>query len=332
MSRTVFPSIIHAVLQAAERLGADRAALLEAVGLNDDALADREQRVPVEQLFALYRLGEAQTGCADLGLYCGRVAYVNGLNVQLYMSTICASFRDYLNLIPSMLRLHGDIGEVRVRRDGDEIGLGWHPLQQELGHRHWLSDCILGMSALIVDSLCVEPIKPLRAQFSYPAPDDTRLLQQLFACPLLFDQPHSELVFAREVLRYPVVQLDYAFSHSMISSVQRLFDELPDDDAFVTRVRESMQRLLPTGDITVDSVAGELHISRRTLQRHLAERDTQFQQLLQTLRHQLARRYLDDARLGITEIALLLGYADHGSFSSAFKSWQGMTPSEFRQR
>ena len=66
------------------------------------------------------------------------------------------------------------------------------------------------------------------------------------------------------------------------------------------------------------------------MQRRLSERGTQFSQILQDVRLHLAERYLSDKRLTIAEIAFLLGYADQGSFSSAFKSWHGVSPSEFR--
>ena len=53
---------------------------------------------------------------------------------------------------------------------------------------------------------------------------------------------------------------------------------------------------------------------------------------LQNLRTELAPRYLADARLSVTEIAFLLGYGDQGSFSSAFKSWYGVSPTVYRQQ
>ena len=90
-------------------------------------------------------------------------------------------------------------------------------------------------------------------------------------------------------------------------------------------------RLLPAGEMSIDKVAAELNVSRRTLQRRLSERDTHFLQVLQDVRSGLAERYLADKRLGITQIAFLLGYTDQASFSSAFKSWHGKSPSEYRQ-
>ncbi|MDH3993112.1 MAG: helix-turn-helix transcriptional regulator, partial [Gammaproteobacteria bacterium] len=60
--------------------------------------------------------------------------------------------------------------------------------------------------------------------------------------------------------------------------------------------------------------------------------DSSFKQLLQDVREEMSQRYLDDPRLAITEIALLLGYSDQASFSNAFKTWRGCAPSEYRQR
>jgi AraC-like DNA-binding protein len=44
----------------------------------------------------------------------------------------------------------------------------------------------------------------------------------------------------------------------------------------------------------------------------------------------LAVRYLADNRLGITEIAFLLGYSDLAAFSAAFRIWYGCSPTEHR--
>jgi len=46
----------------------------------------------------------------------------------------------------------------------------------------------------------------------------------------------------------------------------------------------------------------------------------------------MSQRYLMDSRLGITEIAFMMGYADQASFSTAFRGWHGMSPSEFRKK
>ena len=55
-----------------------------------------------------------------------------------------------------------------------------------------------------------------------------------------------------------------------------------------------------------------------------------FGMILEELRAALARRYLKDRELPISEIAWLLGYREISSFTHAFKRWTGMNPRQFR--
>ena len=48
-------------------------------------------------------------------------------------------------------------------------------------------------------------------------------------------------------------------------------------------------------------------------------------------RHQMARYYLRNSVLELTEAAYLLGYEDASSFARAFRSWEGVPPGEFRE-
>jgi len=78
-------------------------------------------------------------------------------------------------------------------------------------------------------------------------------------------------------------------------------------------------------------VAHQLAMSQRTLQRKLREHDTSHQQLLDDLRKNLARTYLDEPSMSIGEVAYLLGFSESSAFHRAFKRWTGQTPSEYRR-
>ena len=330
-SWTVFAAPVNAVLQAAAPLGADARLLLELAAIDPALLHTPDARIPVEHFFSLYVHAERLTRNPDIGLMVGRIIYLKGMNLQLYMGSVCHRFRDYLNLMPSVLKLRGDLGEMRVRTEGKFISLQWQPLLSGSGRQRYLSDEMLAASAAIVDSLCVLPIPVRRAHFTYPEPTDTSSLRQQFGTELAFGQPVSCLYLDRESLDYPMLQQDYQDNASRVGDYDRLLMDGTADD-FLVSMRQSIVRLLPEGELSIDAVAGELNVSRRTLQRRLRDRDTHFQQVVQEVRSELACSYLDDKRLAVTEIALLLGYTDQGSFSNAFKSWFGWSPSEYRSR
>ncbi|MBI1297604.1 helix-turn-helix domain-containing protein [bacterium] len=96
------------------------------------------------------------------------------------------------------------------------------------------------------------------------------------------------------------------------------------------RVRACLMEILAGGEYTMADVAKRLAISPRTLQRHLAQEGTTFQNELNSLRAELARHYLTNSHYSGAEISFLLGYQDANSFFRAFHAWTGQTPETVR--
>jgi AraC-like DNA-binding protein len=71
-------------------------------------------------------------------------------------------------------------------------------------------------------------------------------------------------------------------------------------------------------------------MSGRTLQRRLSDLRTSFQEVLDLVRFDLARAYLKDARLDVSQVAYLLGYSELRAFDRAFRRWADLSPSEWR--
>ncbi|CAI1568101.1 Urease operon transcriptional activator [Serratia entomophila] len=81
---------------------------------------------------------------------------------------------------------------------------------------------------------------------------------------------------------------------------------------------------------SVNSVAAELYISPRTLQRRLQQHGYSYQQLLDKTRHRTACQLLADTDLEPGEIAFVLGFEEMNSFSRAFMQWESQTPNRWR--
>ncbi|MBT8117390.1 MAG: AraC family transcriptional regulator, partial [Gammaproteobacteria bacterium] len=208
----------------------------------------------------------------------------------------------------------------------------WHPLDDHTRGWRPLTDEMLKLSADIVSGICALPVPVRSAEFNYPAPDDTRALKRAFGANLKFGCETSCLYFSREALHFPLIDLDFELSPDFWAGPQAVFEEPEDQAPFIRAARAAIRRALPSGELTVDTLSEDMGISRRTLQRRLSSLGVSFKQILQDVRQQQSRRYLDDPRLAVTEIALLLGYSDQASFSNAFKNWFGCAPTEHRQR
>jgi len=110
---------------------------------------------------------------------------------------------------------------------------------------------------------------------------------------------------------------------------QRL-TELDAEASFASKVRSALLELLPSGQKSAEAVAKRLAVSKRTLQRRLADEATTFQIELNQVREQLARHYLANTELPGAQISFLLGFEDPNSFVRAFHTWTGQTPEALR--
>ena len=75
-----------------------------------------------------------------------------------------------------------------------------------------------------------------------------------------------------------------------------------------------------------------LYVTPRTLHRRLQREQTSYKQILREVRHALAIEHLKSGRLSVEEIAWTLGYSDVANFRRAFRQWEGVAPSDYRQQ
>ena len=118
----------------------------------------------------------------------------------------------------------------------------------------------------------------------------------------------------------------------LIEQAEKYLRSLYAQDNYAAQLKRMLVELMATGEANADSACRALKLSRRTLQRRLKAEKTSFQKVLKEVRAVLAINYLSDDRLKALEVAMLLGYSSISSFTTAFKSWYDLPPTEYRQR
>ncbi len=118
----------------------------------------------------------------------------------------------------------------------------------------------------------------------------------------------------------------------LTDQAERYLRSLYNQDDIAGELKRKLADLMARGEANADAACRALKLSRRTLQRRLKAEKTSFQKVLQEVRAVLAVNYLSDARLKSIEIAMLLGYSNISTFTTAFKSWYNMPPAEYRQK
>ncbi|MGX1856586.1 AraC family transcriptional regulator ligand-binding domain-containing protein [Dietzia sp. NPDC055340] len=78
-------------------------------------------------------------------------------------------------------------------------------------------------------------------------------------------------------------------------------------------------------------VAADLHFDERTLRRRLTAEGTSFRRLVDEVRHGRALELLGQGA-AVAEIARDLGYSETATFTRSFTRWEGVPPSQARER
>jgi AraC-like DNA-binding protein len=105
--------------------------------------------------------------------------------------------------------------------------------------------------------------------------------------------------------------------------------EHPLADAAGERLAAEVRQVLEAGAADQEAVARALGMSVATLRRRLSEENTSFRALRQQAMNAYARNRVLETR-DIATVAEELGFSDPRAFTRAFKTWNGMTPSDYR--
>jgi AraC-like DNA-binding protein len=175
-----------------------------------------------------------------------------------------------------------------------------------------------------------QAVVPLRVALRLPAPADPGPYEAAFGVRPDFDAPRSVLTFDAGLLDRPLPQAAPLTAALCEAQCRELLERRQSRRGTSGRVRDLLlrdPRRMP-GQV---QVAAALHMSVRTLRRHLDEEGTSFRAVVEQTREYLAEELLVTAGLSIEQVAERIGYSEASSFVHAFRRWKGISPRRWAQ-
>jgi len=217
-------------------------------------------------------------------------------------------------------------------RPGDDGAIGiCFVLPSDLLVPMAMAEVALGFTLKLARYLSGVAVSPLRVDFRNRAPRDKNPYRNYFNAPCFFDAEAYCIAFHTDVLALPIPSADPLLCELLEEHARKLIDSTQTGGSFSDQVRQIVVKQLSGGNPDIAFVSRRLHLSPRTLRRRLEQEKTTYQELLNELRVTLAKRYLED-RIGVEEVAFLLGSSSSHAFRRAFKRHTGLAPLAFRER
>jgi AraC-like DNA-binding protein len=173
-------------------------------------------------------------------------------------------------------------------------------------------------------------LAPAEIRLRVPALEAGAVHTGFFRCAIQLDCPDNSLTFTAADAARPFVTFNPQMLDALVPHLRTAAGTVAPSP--VEQARSVIAERLRGARPTVRGVARELALSTRALQRILHESGTSYRELLDEVRNDHARGYLRSTTFTDAEVAFLVGFEDRNSFYRAFRTWNGLSPRQFRQR
>jgi AraC-like DNA-binding protein len=326
-------------LEFAVSRGADRKALMTSAGLAEADLAQQDNRVSLPRYVALIRAAIAQLNEPAIALQFGEAVRMQDISIVGLICEAAATPNEVGVQLNRYARLVVDESPGRpremvrsvIQKDGIWMeavpGFFQDPLitEAEFARLVWNTRTMFA-----ADPLFQAMPFPKAMHFRHEGPNYRAEYDRIFGVPVTFGSDRDGLLLDPRfvLLRQPPMNR-YVFG-VLSERADALLKELEASKTVRARVESQLLPILHTGDATMDRIAAQLGLSRRTLLRKLSAEGTTFEKVLDELRHRLALDFLAGNKVSINVAAYLVGFSDPAAFSRAFKRWTGSSPRRHR--
>ena len=133
------------------------------------------------------------------------------------------------------------------------------------------------------------------------------------------------LINSRRMLR-----LKYGRNDELESKVQKVEMKSP-DEKLLERIMKVINENISNSDLSVDTIASTVGISRVHLHRKMKELTGQTpHDFIRNIRLKQAAHLLSTGDMNVTEVMYACGFSNSASFSTIFKRFYGMTPRDYK--
>lgn len=311
--------------------GCSDAAVLSQVGLTTKEAADPAIRLDVQAQIRILQLAAETLRDDWLGFRLARDFDLREIGLVYYVMASSDDLADALRNASRYSQIMNEGVRLRFEERGRSATLAIDYVDVDRqSDRHQIEFWLVTLVRLC-RQVTATRIAPTRLKLRHVRRDAPAELKRFFGTDIEFGADADEIILSSTMISLPLAGRDGRLNDLLRRYAEEaLADKAPRRTTLRAKVEAILPELLPHGKAVASEVGRRLAVSSRTLSRKLAEEDVSFGEILEETRTALAKRYLEDDALPVSNIAWLLGYRELGSFTHAFRRWTGTTPREYR--
>jgi len=327
--RTETPmAFVRAIVLAYRKYGRSPDIALAQAGITKSQLRSKPARIDADQMETVAATAMQELDDEALGWFSRRLpwgTYGMLCRASLTSPTLRVALRRWC-------RHHAFITEdIRLYLDEDLTGARLR-IEERCDLGPMREFCLLTILRYVHGYACwlVDSQLPLtEASFPFSPPPHARVYTLLFPGPIRFERAAAGLVFEPRYLDLEPKRDEPAIQRMLAHALPLTVRQYRRDRLLVERVRACMSDPR-RHHATARALASALHLSVRSLHRHLANEGASLQKLKDEVRRQHALDLLRRTDDPIKRLARVIGFRNEKSFARAFRAWTGTSPSAYR--
>ncbi|MFI5350273.1 MAG: AraC family transcriptional regulator [Elusimicrobiota bacterium] len=336
MKKTLSSQTFRMAVLALEKMRIDASSILTEIGISRGTLANPLARIAVEKELRFWGAVVRKAGDSRVVLRMAENVPLGSFPLLEYIGSSSWSLYQALALFSKYAGIVHGCWHPKLTETAAQVRfvLGAEGLAEEFRYTNEFA------LATLVDRLkhfTGGDIPLTRVHFRHASTGSLREYERVFGARVLFGQPADGLFFSQTIKEIPCRNRDNFLLGALLKVAENISSSLPGgagsarrDSELLSRVKDAVKRRLLDGAPALRSVAGELAMSSRSLQRKLELEGWSMNGVVAAVRKESASGMLRAGAFSNEEIALMLGYSTLSAFDRAFKQWFKVTPSQYR--
>ncbi|WAC27184.1 AraC family transcriptional regulator [Ancylobacter sp. SL191] len=315
-------SVLLSLMGPLDRLTGKADMILAGHGLLRSQLEDSYALIPMARYLAVFEDAAVHTGDPCFGARLGAAFRPADIGPIGMLFSLSGTIRAALARMAKHVAVVQGATAIGLMEEGDRLVWSYRLEDPRLWPRRQDSEFSVAATCQMVRSCFSAGWNPLEVHLEHGAPVDPAPLQRLLRCPILFGQSANRMLMTKA----DADRLYRAEDHDLIAILERHATDLGGKaqraPGLADQVRGVIGIYLGHKPLTLTSVAAELGLSPRTLQRRLSEEGVSLRDLVREQRRSIAEQLVEGGS-SLARVAEALGYADSTVFWRARRGWRG---------
>lgn len=225
------------------------------------------------------------------------------------------------------------LGHVQMQQHGKAVQLHWRAAPGSGLVPAQVIEGILAGWVSFGRYLLGEQVPVAQVTLAHPRHATAAAYDELLACPVRFAADGYSVTFATDLLDARPRHADLPMNAALTGWLRHCAHAVTADDATLTRqIAGMLGEQIRFEEANEQSVAAQLGVHVRQLQRRLQHEGTRFRHVHDAARAQHAILALLQGSGTLVDLAAEVGFHEQSSLCRSFRKWTGYAPLAFRQR